>query len=635
MSARRRTLLGWWALLYAASLFVAPRLVTLVPTYVLACVVTEVLARQELLLERRTAGRFVGLTILALGLSLTLRWQPLARAEGLASIGAWHRAKAQLDGPVAVFPSRIREDVPQQVYVRAEGAERVSILGVPGHRLGPGVFRVPLRSAQVTAALDTGAEPRLVVDGQPNLRFDLHRARRRPGALCQAADGRVTVVSTSTDELLAWSSTPRSEGAPTVARTRDRPMACAYAPDGARVVAFEDGRLTRDGRTWRELGAPLRAFAMDRRGRWAAAIGGDAPRLVTAAGDLPLPAVVERLVTTEHGVAYARGAAIVARDFGPGGALGEARVRRLGRPPLRLVGGDGALALTTTLFDVRPAGNHEIVTETVTLQTATLRARARTRHDAGRALCGISDGAALLVDSIGPAYCAGEWRSSPVEGRVRRGADVVLEVPVDDEVRRGERAFHEPTRRGVACASCHPMAGAESPSQDGAWHDIGHAAPRPSRDVRGVAGTPPYLRDGSYADLRALAAFPEEVLGGYAREDARRPEDVAAFLASLVRPAEASPVDAEAGYRVFVRAGCPDCHAAPAFTDLRSWPAARVRSDEVPVDRIDTPSLIGAGDRGRGLGGDLPLEDFLPVHAPELRLDAAERAALTALLRSL
>jgi cytochrome c peroxidase len=106
------------------------------------------------------------------------------------------------------------------------------------------------------------------------------------------------------------------------------------------------------------------------------------------------------------------------------------------------------------------------------------------------------------------------------------------------------------------------------------------------------------------------------------------------------------PTDHERrGLDAFVRAGCPSCHAFPAFTNLGRHAARAVfpRARIAPGASLDTPSLRGVSRRHRFLhdGRADSLAAIFAAHDPDGRhgriraLEAAARADLLVFLESL
>jgi hypothetical protein len=234
-------------------------------------------------------------------------------------------------------------------------------------------------------------------------------------------------------------------------------------------------------------------------------------------------------------------------------------------------------------------------------------------------------------------FASGRWAvSSPSSGAIGifAGEELVTLIalaPADDallasdpaalERRMGEHGFYETTRSGIACQSCHLHAGG-----DRSLHDIGDHHLAPTLTVAGVAGTAPYLRDGSYARLRDLHELSTGLYRGFSRAAPGRALTLEAYVASL--PADANPrlfggrdLDRErAGFAAFRKARCDLCHRPPAFTNLGSHPLGALFPDRARTlgadTLLDTPSLIGAGRRsafladGRAHSLEEVLRDF-------------------------
>jgi hypothetical protein len=223
--------------------------------------------------------------------------------------------------------------------------------------------------------------------------------------------------------------------------------------------------------------------------------------------------------------------------------------------------------------------------------------------------------------------------------------------------RYGERAFYEGTRAGIACQSCHPHGGT-----DGLAHNIGGRALAPTLPLFGLAGTSPYLRDGSYPRVADLLEVAEHRYRGYREPAGDRGATLDAWVRALPLPAprpfaDASPTLASSpshdvasnserrGLDAFVRAGCPSCHAFPAFTNLGRHAARAVfpRAHHAPGASLDTPSLRAVSRRERFLhdGRARSLAAIFDVHDPDGRhgraheLEPAARADLVAFLESL
>ena len=213
-----------------------------------------------------------------------------------------------------------------------------------------------------------------------------------------------------------------------------------------------------------------------------------------------------------------------------------------------------------------------------------------------------------------------ELASAPQGSVVRQG--LVL--------RRGERAFYEATRSGISCQSCHLHGGT-----DHSPHNIGQSPLLPTLTVRGVTGTSPYLRDGSFPRVRDLhPGLASSLLRGYRRYSASRPEDLETWVESLPRPLHPAHLamaqgraaidpwaeKMSSGMEIFEIASCHVCHTPPSFTHLGGHPVrslfpeygAQLR----PTVFLDTPSLLGIGAKGHWLqdGRADSLEEVLVEH---------------------
>jgi cytochrome c peroxidase len=238
-------------------------------------------------------------------------------------------------------------------------------------------------------------------------------------------------------------------------------------------------------------------------------------------------------------------------------------------------------------------------------------------------------------------------------GRGAREPGVVRLAPSDayllkhDSValaqRMGERGFYEGTRAGISCQSCHLHA-----DSDHASYNLGDQELLPTLRLRGLLGTAPYLRDGSYPTLADLDHVAQERYRGYLRRAPGRPQTLGAFLENLPRdPTPAADLAAQRrGVQVFVRASCTTCHAFPAFTSLGQHRAAEVFPGHEGASRyamLDVPSLLSVGSSGPYLsdGRASTLEAVLTEHnrrnhhGDTAKLTAAERADLVAFLEAL
>jgi mono/diheme cytochrome c family protein len=232
-------------------------------------------------------------------------------------------------------------------------------------------------------------------------------------------------------------------------------------------------------------------------------------------------------------------------------------------------------------------------------------------------------------------------RLAPDDGALRKHAPHALAR------RLGERGFYESTRSGVSCQSCHLHADA-----DGSAHNLGDHALLPTLSVRGLIGTAPYLRDGTYGHLADLDWVAQTLYRGYPRLAPARAEQLAAYLSSLPRTpsavaaGERDRAAERRGLRAFFAAGCPGCHTPPAFTALgQHRPAALFPGHAAPgaYELLDTPSLLSVGASAPYLSdGRAPTLTAVLVdhnrsnrHGDVARLSQLERRDLVRLLESL
>lgn len=210
--------------------------------------------------------------------------------------------------------------------------------------------------------------------------------------------------------------------------------------------------------------------------------------------------------------------------------------------------------------------------------------------------------------------------------------------------RMGELAFGETTRSGVSCASCHPGGGS-----DHVGHNIGGRLLAPTLDARGLSGTAPYLRDGSYPRIRDLMEVADHEYRGYRWPAGDRGATIEGFLARTARPPTFTTPDPELvrrGAEVFERARCLQCHVPPAFTDLGQHAGIALfpRHDfPANVASLDTPSLRGLSEsppylydgRARTLRDVVTTENEANQHGDTASLEAGELDALVAFLEAI
>jgi mono/diheme cytochrome c family protein len=165
-----------------------------------------------------------------------------------------------------------------------------------------------------------------------------------------------------------------------------------------------------------------------------------------------------------------------------------------------------------------------------------------------------------------------------------------LDLGQDSRFDTGHAMFHQRTRAGLSCASCHAEAG-----DDGhvwTFHAIG---PRRTQSLSGgLLGTEPLHWNG---DMRDFPTLVDEVFVGRMGGFAAPPTQVSALAQWIDRqPALAAPARdpaaAERGRTLFQSdaVGCATCHSGPHFTDNRS-------ADVGTGALLQVPSLHGVAFR--------------------------------------
>lgn len=213
--------------------------------------------------------------------------------------------------------------------------------------------------------------------------------------------------------------------------------------------------------------------------------------------------------------------------------------------------------------------------------------------------------------------------------------------------RIGERGFYESTRSGISCQSCHMHA-----DSDAAAYNLGDHRLVPTLSVRGLLGTAPYLRDGSYPRIQDLDEVAQELYRGYLRPQPGRRYTLQAYVESLPRSRSWERRDLPAeqrGYSVFVRVGCARCHRPPAFTNLGQVPLASLFPSVAATlnanaqEMLDVPSLLSIASSapylhdGRAQSLDSVLDEHNPdnLHGETRGLSAADKRDLLRFLSSL
>lgn len=246
------------------------------------------------------------------------------------------------------------------------------------------------------------------------------------------------------------------------------------------------------------------------------------------------------------------------------------------------------------------------------------------------------DGGALVIDARTLEIVRGQALAPSND-------ELLREQPESLRVRLGERAFWESTRAGASCQSCH-LGGAT----DGEAHNIGGRVLAPTLDVRGLAGTAPFLRDGSYPHLGDLHDVAELEYRGYRARIGDRRALLDAFLAAEPLPTSHAPRDVvreQRGLAVFFASGCDHCHAPPAFTTLARYPLHTVFPDHDgdAALSLDVPSLRNLRDqapylfdgRAATLGDVIGRENGANRHGDTRALTDEERADLLFFLETL
>ena len=222
--------------------------------------------------------------------------------------------------------------------------------------------------------------------------------------------------------------------------------------------------------------------------------------------------------------------------------------------------------------------------------------------------------------------------------------DLLERDPSALRLRMGEHAFSEGTRAGPSCQSCHLHG-----TTDGEAHNIGGRVLAPTLDVRGLEGTAPFLRDGSYPRLGDLYDVAVQEYRGYRASEGDRRATLEAFVRSLPLPQIDAPRDLERerrGLEVFFQARCAQCHAPPLFTNLSRhaardlFPDASLREES---SSLDVPSLRALRMSAPYLfdGRAASLEEVLTTHNAGNRhgdtasLSDAERGDLVFFLETL
>jgi mono/diheme cytochrome c family protein len=188
---------------------------------------------------------------------------------------------------------------------------------------------------------------------------------------------------------------------------------------------------------------------------------------------------------------------------------------------------------------------------------------------------------------------------------------------------------------------------------DEAAHNLGTHKLLPTLSVRGLLGTAPYLRDGSFARIGDLEHVAQTLYRGYLRRVPGRAQTLEAFVSAMPRRANPHPAAARdparerRGMQAFARAACGTCHVPPAFSSLGQQLLRNVFPERgkraLDEDVLDTPSLLSLAANAPYLsdGSARTLEDAVfkgnrsNRHGDTARLTRSERDDLIAFLESL
>jgi DNA-binding beta-propeller fold protein YncE len=178
----------------------------------------------------------------------------------------------------------------------------------------------------------------------------------------------------------------------------------------------------------------------------------------------------------------------------------------------------------------------------------------------------------------------------------------VVQLPGDAEPtieRRGERIFHDATytKQGwLSCATCHTAGRADGMNWDLLNDGLGN--PKNAKSLVWSDRTPPVMSRGVRASMEVASAAGFRHIS-FQQIDPEDLEAVQAYLRSL-EPASSPYLEpdgslspaATRGKTLFesARLRCTDCHAAPLYTNLKSFNVG-TRGPLDRVDGFDTPTL--------------------------------------------
>jgi YVTN family beta-propeller protein len=168
-----------------------------------------------------------------------------------------------------------------------------------------------------------------------------------------------------------------------------------------------------------------------------------------------------------------------------------------------------------------------------------------------------------------------------------------------DQARKGEFYFHDATicfQGWQSCSSCHPG----DARADGLNWDLmndGLGNPKNTKSLLLVHQTPPAMWLGVRETAEtAVRAGIRHILF------TEQPEEVAEAIDAYLKSLKAVPSPhlahgkpskaAKRGEEVFSRAGCPECHPPPLYTDLCRYEVGTRRPFDKATGRFDTPTLV-------------------------------------------
>jgi len=214
----------------------------------------------------------------------------------------------------------------------------------------------------------------------------------------------------------------------------------------------------------------------------------------------------------------------------------------------------------------------------------------------------------------------------------------VIKLPGELGYDAGRNVFHQQTKSGLACASCHPEG-----RDDGLIWTFAEFGTRRSQNLSGgIMARAPYHWTGDKPDLNNLMDDVFAVRMGGGKPTAGEKLAIGPFLDRLPAPAPEAGLDGAAvarGKTLFESSAteCTKCHADSMLTN-------NTLNDVGTNGTFKTPSLLGVGARGPWMhnGCATTLKDrFSPAcgggdkHGKTSQLSAAQIDDLTAYLESL